>query len=59
VTSEEKYVYISKNVGTPIALQVLGTPHEALLPLFGIKYSTDHPDLFVDIVILTEGLTRE
>jgi len=57
--SEDVYVYVSKKVLTPLAIQVLGTPHEALIVLKWMKYSTQYDDLYVDITLLTEGLTRE
>lgn len=59
VLSEDVYVYVSKKILTPLAIQVLGTPHEALIVIKWMQYSTEYNDLYVDITLLTEGLTYE
>lgn len=38
---------------------VLGTPHESFLMLKFIQHSTTYPNVYVDLILLTEGLTSE
>lgn len=52
VTKEAKY-------DTPIRGQIIGTNYEELLSIPNIVYSADTPSLYVDINLLTQGLSSE
>lgn len=59
VLSEEKWVTVFKEIPTDMKIQVLGAKHEAYIVLKLIQHSTAYPNLYVDIEMLTEGLTPE